>query len=159
MRVGDHSGRRKRNPSKAPNGSAIPERKENQKAFFLLPVAWYIGTLTASPSGILWIAMAMTIGIAISTSVRATGESGEAFRKVVYSDSQGDHYACTLQLPGFIALRRLMYFVRVFVFGNKVVNKSNQTYTDEKKQSAYIFPAVCRRKSGLVGQQPPASVP
>lgn len=36
---GVQKGIRIRKPNKAPTGSAIPERKESQNAFFLFPVA------------------------------------------------------------------------------------------------------------------------
>ena len=37
----------------APNGSDRPERKDNLKAFLRFPVAKYMGTETAIPSGML----------------------------------------------------------------------------------------------------------
>lgn len=50
-----------RKASKAPIGSAIPDKKVYLKAFFILPVEKYIGIATEIPSGILCIAMAKAI--------------------------------------------------------------------------------------------------
>ena len=49
----------------APTGSESPDRKDILNAFFLSPVAKYIGTETAIPSGILWIAIATAMLIPI----------------------------------------------------------------------------------------------
>jgi hypothetical protein len=63
--------RRKKYPINAPAGSDNPDKNDNLKAFFLLPVAWNTGTETAMPSGILCIAMAKAIAIPRLGSLRA----------------------------------------------------------------------------------------
>jgi len=62
--TGDQNGIRKSQATNAPTGSANPDRDDIQNAFRLLPVAWYMGTETAMPSGMLCMAMAKVIGIA-----------------------------------------------------------------------------------------------
>ena len=59
-----------RKPTRAPIGSARPERKDQRTALPRDPVACRMGTATATPSGMLWMAMARATGMATEGSFR-----------------------------------------------------------------------------------------
>lgn len=86
---GPRNGWRSKYPTMAPNGSARPDRVAHQAALRRDPVASRIGTATAMPSGMLWIAIATARGIARAGSASATANVANPFREVVDGDGNG----------------------------------------------------------------------
>ena len=77
------------------------------------------------PSGMLWIAIATTIGRATSGG----DERGHAFGEVMDADSEGEHHgraAHVVAVGGFRELAGRVHFVGVFIFRYEVVDQCDQ---------------------------------